>query len=68
MPANNISSNLMVRNFVYFFIILFPVTCLTHGIEVEKETPLQWLSEHMSYPDNFLHVHLIWDSVQETMA
>ncbi|XP_055326884.1 autophagy protein 5 isoform X2 [Sitodiplosis mosellana] len=44
------------------------VTCLTHGIEIEKETPLQWLSEHMSYPDNFLHVHLIWETLQETIA
>jgi autophagy-related protein 5 len=27
-----------------------------HGIEPPLETPLQWLSEHMSYPDNFLHI------------
>ncbi|XP_055349368.1 autophagy protein 5-like [Paramacrobiotus metropolitanus] len=29
---------------------------LIQGIEVPRETPLQWLSEHMSYPDNFLHI------------
>ncbi|XP_024085934.1 LOW QUALITY PROTEIN: autophagy protein 5-like, partial [Cimex lectularius] len=28
---------------------------LIHGIEVPHETPLQWMSEHLSYPDNFLH-------------
>lgn len=25
----------------------------------EPETPLQWLSEHLSYPDNFLHICLL---------
>ncbi|CAG0918411.1 unnamed protein product [Notodromas monacha] len=30
-----------------------------HGIAPPLETPLQWLSEHLSYPDNFLHVCLI---------
>ncbi|KAL1131545.1 hypothetical protein AAG570_011162 [Ranatra chinensis] len=33
---------------------------LTHGIEPPKETPLQWMSEHLSYPDNFLHL-CIWN-------
>uniref|UniRef100_A0A0K8TSS0 Autophagy protein 5 n=1 Tax=Tabanus bromius TaxID=304241 RepID=A0A0K8TSS0_TABBR len=28
----------------------------THGVEIPDKTPLQWLSEHMSYPDNFLHI------------
>ena len=28
---------------------------IIHGIEPPFETPLQWLSEHLSYPDNFLH-------------
>lgn len=27
-----------------------------HGIEPLLETPLQWLSEHLSHPDNFLHI------------
>ncbi|XP_057340533.1 autophagy protein 5 isoform X2 [Microplitis mediator] len=31
----------------------------THGITPPLDTPLQWLSEHMSYPDNFLHLCLI---------
>jgi autophagy-related protein 5 len=31
-----------------------------HGIEPPFETPVQWLSEHMSYPDNFLHLCLRW--------
>ncbi|BES93744.1 autophagy [Nesidiocoris tenuis] len=29
---------------------------VTHGIEPPKDTPLQWMSEHLSYPDNFLHL------------
>lgn len=28
----------------------------THGIKVPLDTPLQWMSEHLSYPDNFLHL------------
>ncbi|KAL3280137.1 hypothetical protein HHI36_017640 [Cryptolaemus montrouzieri] len=28
----------------------------THGISPPLETPLQWMSEHLSYPDNFLHL------------
>lgn len=31
---------------------------ILHGIEPPPETPLQWLSEHMSYPDNFLYLCL----------
>ncbi|KAG7475257.1 hypothetical protein JOB18_028283 [Solea senegalensis] len=30
-----------------------------HGIEPLLETPLQWLSEHLSHPDNFLHICII---------
>lgn len=26
---------------------------------IDPETPLQWLSEHLSYPDNFLHICLL---------
>ncbi|XP_041463575.1 autophagy protein 5-like [Lytechinus variegatus] len=29
---------------------------LIHGIETPRDTPVQWLSEHLSYPDNFLHM------------
>lgn len=29
---------------------------ITHGIKVPLDTPLQWMSEHLSYPDNFLHL------------
>nr|CAD7203270.1 unnamed protein product [Timema douglasi] len=32
------------------------VRVITHGIEPPCETPLQWMSEHLSYPDNFLHL------------
>lgn len=40
----------------------FAVTVRTHGVDVEKETPLQWLSEHLSYPDNFLHICMVWET------
>jgi len=32
---------------------------IIQGIEVPLETPAQWLSEHFSYPDNFLHICLV---------
>lgn len=32
---------------------------VTHGIEPSLDTPLQWMSEHLSYPDNFLHLVLL---------
>jgi len=32
------------------------VSTLIQGIEPPRDTPLQWLSEHLSYPDNYLHV------------
>uniref|UniRef100_D3ZJZ1 Autophagy protein 5 n=1 Tax=Rattus norvegicus TaxID=10116 RepID=D3ZJZ1_RAT len=32
---------------------------MIHGIEPLLETPLQWLSEHLSYPDNFLHISIV---------
>lgn len=35
---------------------LFKYRFITHGIEIPFDTPLQWLSEHFSYPDNFLHI------------
>uniref|UniRef100_A0A5K4FDM9 Autophagy protein 5 n=2 Tax=Schistosoma mansoni TaxID=6183 RepID=A0A5K4FDM9_SCHMA len=27
-----------------------------HGITLPHETPMQWISEHLSYPDNFVHI------------
>lgn len=35
---------------------MFKYRFVTHGVEVPFDTPLQWLSEHFSYPDNFLHI------------
>lgn len=32
------------------------VRVINHGIELPLSTPLQWMSEHLSYPDNFLHL------------
>lgn len=37
----------------------FAVTVRTHGIIPPLETPLQWMAEHMSYPDNFLHLIVV---------
>lgn len=34
-------------------------TSLIHGIELSPTTPLQWLSEHFSHPDNFLHMCVV---------
>nr|SVE84446.1 EOG090X0BB3 [Daphnia pulex] len=33
-----------------------PFQVVIHGIDIPLETPLQWISEHLSYPDNFLHL------------
>lgn len=32
---------------------------IIQGIEPPLETPIQWLSEHFSYPDNFLHICIV---------
>jgi autophagy-related protein 5 len=32
---------------------------IIHGVEPPVNTPVQWLSEHFSYPDNFLHICLV---------
>lgn len=31
---------------------------IVHGLQPPLETPIHWLSEHLSYPDNFLHLSL----------
>jgi hypothetical protein len=35
---------------------LFAVKVMTQGIEPDFDTPIQWMAEHLSYPDNFLHI------------
>ena len=32
---------------------------VVQGIEPPLETPVQWLSEHLSHPDNFLHICMV---------
>ncbi|CAF2431130.1 unnamed protein product [Rotaria sp. Silwood2] len=32
---------------------------IIHGVQPPLHTPIQWLSEYFSYPDNFLHISLI---------
>nr|CAD7429349.1 unnamed protein product [Timema monikensis] len=39
-----------------FNVFFVAARVITHGIEPPCETPLQWMSEHLSYPDNFLHL------------
>ncbi|CAO3592521.1 unnamed protein product [Absidia cylindrospora] len=29
---------------------------VSHGIELSLHTPIRWASDHLSYPDNFLHI------------
>ncbi|KAL4233061.1 autophagy protein 5 [Mactra antiquata] len=41
-------------------------TIFIHGIEVPLHSPLLWLSEHFSYPDNFLHICITQISTQES--
>jgi hypothetical protein len=38
--------------------LVAPGRAVLHGVEPAKETPLQWMSEHLSYPDNILHI--VW--------
>lgn len=38
---------------------LFSVRVRTHGLLPPLDTPLQWMSEHLSYPDNFLHLCVV---------
>ena len=38
----------------------FSVNVVTQGIKPDLDTPLQWMSEHLSYPDNFLHIVIKW--------
>ncbi|EDV27458.1 Autophagy protein 5 [Trichoplax sp. H2] len=35
---------------------------ITQGIEIPQNTDLQWMSYHLSYPDNFLHVAVLTDT------
>lgn len=35
---------------------------------MDLETPIQWLSEHLSYPDNFLHICLLPDKTGQGNA
>ncbi|CAO1396232.1 unnamed protein product [Diamesa hyperborea] len=37
------------------------VGAISHGIKIPTDTELQWLSETLSYPDNFLHLCLIYE-------
>ncbi|XP_039289202.1 autophagy protein 5 [Nilaparvata lugens] len=42
------------------------VKVVIHGVEPPRETPLQWMSEHLSYPDNFLHLCIFIDEATAT--
>lgn len=52
----------IIFTFIWFFWI---VGAKTHGnVQIPNETPLQWLSEHLSYPDNFLHLCMIYEKTK----
>ncbi|CAK1548231.1 unnamed protein product [Leptosia nina] len=55
-PKNSDGSRKVVQQLISELYPENPVKLRTHGINIPLDTPLQWLSEHMSYPDNFLHV------------
>lgn len=58
-PDEGIYSQARFHHDNIFFILLHfwhAVTLVTQGIEPPPEAPLQWLSEHLSYPDNFLYI------------
>lgn len=38
---------------------------LIHGVELPSESPLQWLSEYFSYPDNFIHICIVLSQTPE---
>ncbi|KAF6771711.1 hypothetical protein AHF37_09989 [Paragonimus kellicotti] len=40
---------------------------LLHGICLPENTPIQWLSEHMAYADNFVHI-VAWSSSRFNQA
>lgn len=44
---------------ILIHLLLIAAKVLTHGISVPYDTPVQWMSEHMSYLDNFLHLVLV---------
>ncbi|KAH8864442.1 Autophagy protein 5 [Schistosoma japonicum] len=44
--ANSLAQNPNPKSYLFFI----------HGITLPYETPMQWISEHLSYPDNFVHI------------
>lgn len=38
--------------------VLSKAKFIQHGVETPLDTPLQWMSEHLSYPDNFVHIYV----------
>ncbi len=49
-------TTLKLNGTLHEFLYSFSAKLVTQGIEPDLQTPVQWLSEHLSYPDNFLHV------------
>lgn len=48
-----------------FFLYKISVAIKTHGINVHSDTQLQWMSEHLSYPDNFLHLLVTYEKIKK---
>ena len=32
---------------------------ITQGVSPDPSTPILWMSRHLSYPDNFLHIVIV---------
>ena len=45
--------------FFLFFLFFTESRVVIQGVEPDLDTPVLWLSEHLSYPDNFLHICLL---------
>lgn len=55
MKVNN-ENNILTFKLIEFtsFVLKSESLILIQGIRPPLNTPIQWLSEHLSYPDNFL--------------
>ena len=61
-PVNHNGNVLALRDFMTDYLRdrhLQNFYALSHGIEIPMDVSLQWLSEHMSYADNFVHLVVV---------
>ncbi|XP_013078587.2 autophagy protein 5-like [Biomphalaria glabrata] len=65
-PVDDNGENLTLKNLLSIALpdleekgILSRYRVVTQGIEPPLDVPVGWMSEHLSYPDNFLHICLV---------